>query len=301
MILHDNGLFLLKNDSFSYLFKVGKYGELQHLHFGTPVEITDADCFACIPGPGWGSNLVMDDADPHSCPDFIPLEWSGSGRGDYRESPLEIGRATDLRYVNHRILEGSQPMACGLPQAHGHCETLEITLEQSGLRLKLYYSLFETALVRRTVVGNTGDGEISLHKCMSFSMDLPGNYIMTTFHGGWSAEMRRMDNRVGGAKITNESRTGASSNQHNPGFFLREAGTYPIAAVVGMAVTESVEADPEAAAINYALKQTGDLDCGTYPQPGTVGALVNHQAATAPGIACTSYDFVQCGTRRCGE
>lgn len=83
--------------------------------------------------------------------------------------------------------------------------------------------------------------------------------------------------------------------------FLREAGTYPSAAVVGMAVTESVEADPEAAAINYALKQTGDLDCGTYPQPGTVGALVNHQAATAPGVACTSYDFVQCGTRRCGE
>ncbi|MBE6922128.1 MAG: alpha-galactosidase [Ruminococcaceae bacterium] len=225
MILHDNGLFLLKNDSFSYLFKVGKYGELQHLHFGAPVEITDADCFACIPGPGWGSNLVMDDADPHSCPDFIPLEWSGSGRGDYRESPLEIGRATDLRYVNHRILEGSQPMVCGLPQAHGDCETLEITLEQPGLRLKLYYSLFDTALVRRTVVENTGDGEISLHKCMSFSMDLPGNYIMTTFHGGWSAEMRRMDNRVGGAKITNESRTGASSNQHNPGFFLREAGT----------------------------------------------------------------------------
>jgi alpha-galactosidase len=48
---------------------------------------------------------------------------------------------------------------------------------------------------------------------------------MTTFHGGWSAEMRRMDNRVGGAKVTNESRTGASSNQHNPGFLLWENGT----------------------------------------------------------------------------
>ena len=225
MILHDNGLFLLKNDAFSYLFRVGKYGELQHLHFGTPVEITDAAAFACIPGPGWGSNLVMDDSDPHSCPDFIPLEWSGSGRGDYRESPLETGTATDLRYVNHRIPESSEPMACGLPQAHGDCETLEITLEQPGLRVKLYYSLFETALVRRTVLENTGDGEISLHKCMSFCLDLPGSYTMTTFHGGWSAEMRRQDNRVGGAKITNESRTGASSNQHNPGFLLWENGT----------------------------------------------------------------------------
>lgn len=83
--------------------------------------------------------------------------------------------------------------------------------------------------------------------------------------------------------------------------FLREAGTYPIAAVVGAALNQSVEAEPEAAAINYALQQTGDLDCGTYPQPGTVGALVNTQAATAPVISFAAYDYVRCGTRCCGE
>ncbi len=225
MILHDNGVFLLKNKEFSYLFRVGEYGQLQHLHFGAPVEIGDAEALTPNPGPGWGSNLLLEDADPHSCPDYFPLEWSGSGRGDFRESPLEIGQTTNLCYVNHKILEGIAPMACTLPQAKGDCETLEIVLEQPGLRLKLYYSLFETALVRRTVVENTGKEQISLGKCMSFSIDLPGNYIMTSFHGGWSAEMRRMDNRVGGAKIVNESRTGASSNQHNPGFMLREDGT----------------------------------------------------------------------------
>ena len=225
MILQDNGVFLLKNEQFSYLFRVGKYGELQHLHFGAPVEITDADAFGVIPGPGWGSNIVLDDSDPNSCLDYLSLEWSGSGRGDYREPPLEIGESTNLCYVNHRILEGPAPMDCTLPQAKGDCETLEVTLEQPGLRVKLYYSLFETALTRRCVLENTGEGPVTVHKCMSFSLDLPGSYIMTTFHGGWSAEMRRMDNRVGGAKVTNESRTGASSNQHNPGFFLREPDT----------------------------------------------------------------------------
>ena len=69
MILQDNGVFLLKNEQFSYLFRVGKYGELQHLHFGAPVEITDADAFGVIPGPGWGSNIVLDDSDPNSCLD----------------------------------------------------------------------------------------------------------------------------------------------------------------------------------------------------------------------------------------
>ena len=135
MILHDNGVFLLKNEAFSYLFRVGKYGELQHLHFGAPVEISDAAAFGVIPGPGWGSNIVLDDSDPNSCLDYLPLEWSGSGRGDYREPPLEIGESTNLRYVNHRILEGIAPMDCTLPQAKGDCETLEVTLEQPGLRV----------------------------------------------------------------------------------------------------------------------------------------------------------------------
>ena len=232
MILHDNGVFLLKNQEFSYLFRVGKYGELQHLHFGGPVELRDAEAFGVLPGLGWGSNLVLNDDDPGSCLDVLPLEWSGSGRGDYRESPLEIGRTTELRYVNHRILEGSVPMVCTLPQAKGDCETLEVTLEQPGLRVKLYYGLFSTALVRRAVVENMGREEIALQKCLSFSLDLPGSYTMASFHGGWSAEMRRMDNRVGGAKITNESRTGASSNQHNPGFLLWEEGTTENAGVV---------------------------------------------------------------------
>ena len=225
MILQDNGIFLLKNEHFSYLFRTTKYGQLQHLHFGAPVEITDADAFGVIPGPGWGSNIVLDDADPNSCLDYLPLEWSGSGRGDYREPPLEIGESSDLCYVNHRILEGPAPMVCTLPQARGDCETLEVVLEQPGLRATLYYSLFDTALVRRCVLENTGEAPVTIQKCMSFSLDLPGEYTMTTFHGGWSAEMRRVDNAVGGAKITNESRTGASSNQHNPGFFLWEKDT----------------------------------------------------------------------------
>jgi len=225
MILHNNGLFYLTNDTLSYLFRVGKYGELQHLHFGAPVKMEDADSFLCRQGLGWGSNIVLDDSDVESCLDFMALEWSGSGRGDYRESPLELaGQSTDLRYVNYEILEGVAPMTCGLPQAHGDCETLVITMEQAGLRVKLYYSLFDTALTRRTVVENTGDAAIRLQKVMSTSVDIFGSYTMASFHGGWSAEMRRHDAPVGGAKVVNESLTGASSNRHNPGFLLYEDG-----------------------------------------------------------------------------
>ncbi len=223
MIICQNGLFLLKNDNLSYLLQANKRGILRHLHFGAPVQIEDAEALSCRPGLGWGSNVLLEDADSGSSLSDIALDWSGSGRGDYRESPVEIGgKSTDLRYVNHEVIQGIAPMASCLPQAHGDCETLCITLEQPGLRLKLYYSLFATALTRRAVLENTSDTTQILHKLMSFSMDIPGQFHMTTFGGGWSAEMRKSVAPVGLNRVVSESTTGASSNRANPGFLLSE-------------------------------------------------------------------------------
>ncbi len=224
MITCKNNVFHIKTDAYSYLFRVDTFGMLQHLHFGVPVMTEDAAAFVCQPGLGWGSCTLLDDNDSGSCPDDKPLEWSSSGRGDYRESPLELcGQSTDFRYTGHRILNGTVPMICSLPQAHGEAETLEITLEQDGARLLLYYTAFPTALVRRTVLENTGDSPIAVGKIMSFSVDIHGSFTMATFNGGWIAEMRRHDVKVGGSKVVNESLTGASSNRHNPGFLLFEA------------------------------------------------------------------------------
>ena len=233
MIQSRNGVYHICTNAYSYMFRVDDYGILQHLHFGAPVRIEDAESFTCHPGLGWGSCTVLDDADSGSCLDDKSLEWSGSGRGDFRESPLELrGRSTDFRFAGVRMFEGSGLILCGLPQAHGDCETLEITLEQEDLRLKLYYTAFETALVRRTVLENTGTVPVTLNKLMSFSLDIHGDYTMTTFNGGWIAEMRRQDVAVGGSKVVNESLTGASSNRHNPGFLLSEPDATEDAGVV---------------------------------------------------------------------
>jgi len=179
MIIHKEGLFHLCTDHYSYLFSVDRFGCLQHLHFGAPVRTEDAAAFHTHPGLGWGSCTVLSDRDSGSCLDDKPLEWSSSGRGDYRESPIELcGAASDFRYQGFRILEGTAPMECGLPQAFGAPETLEITLEQSGARLTLYYTAFETALVRRAVLENTGESSFTLNKLMSMSMDIPGNFVV---------------------------------------------------------------------------------------------------------------------------
>ena len=223
MIECKNGLFHLRNHALSCLLRVNRYGLLEQVHFGAPVRSEDLDALAAQPGLGWGSSLLLNDKDPGSCPDAMALAWSGSGRGDFRESPLEMnGSATNFCYVNHKILQETPAMESGLPQSHGKGETLELTLEQKGARLKLYFILYETALTRFAVLENTGETPIALHKLMSFSMDLYGSFTMTTFNGGWAAEMQRCDTVVGASRVVNESATGASSNQHNPGFLLSE-------------------------------------------------------------------------------
>lgn len=223
MITYQNGVFLLKTEAYSCLLRIPSQGLPEQLHFGEPITIEDAQSLQLRPGLGWGSSVLLCDDDTGSCLDTMSLFWSGSGRGDYRESPLEIGESTDFRYVSHEILSGVAPMHA-LPQALGDCETLCITLEQPGLRLKLYFSLFETAMTRRTVLENTGTHPIRVQKIMSYMLDLPGNFDMTTFDGGWIAEMRKHTLPILDSRIVNESVTGASSNRHNPGFLLSEPG-----------------------------------------------------------------------------
>ena len=225
MITCKDGLFHLKNENLSLMFRVTRYGLLELLHFGEPVEDTDAQALACQPGLGWGASLLLNDADSESCPEYVGLLWSGSGRGDYRESPLELnGASTNFCYVNHRVLEESPAMVTCLPQAHGKADVLEISLEQPGAKLRLYFSLFDTALTRRAVLENTGSTPISIHKLMSMSMDLPGEFEFTSFHGSWIAEMGKHALPTTRTRCVIDSTTGASSNRTNPGFMLSQPG-----------------------------------------------------------------------------
>ena len=225
MITYENGIFALQGDGFTCLLRVNPWNTLEQLYFGPTVETSDWEAFACNPGIGWGASVLLEEGNPASCMDALPLAWSGSGRGDYRETPLDVGMSTDLRYVNHRILEQPEKMTSGLPQAHGDAETLEITMSQEGLELRLYFSVFGGALTRRAVVCNTSAEAITIHKCMSFLVDLPGDLEMTTFDGGWIAEMRKHVTPVTDSRVVNESTTGFSSHRHNPGFLLSEPGT----------------------------------------------------------------------------
>ncbi len=224
MITCNGGVFHLRGEDFSYLFRITQQGKPEHLHFGSPICCADAEALACKTGTGWGSSVLYQQ-EQNVCLDVLPLEWSGSGRGDYRESPLEIGRPTDFVYEGHAIVEGAAAMESGLPQAKNPGKTLVLTLCQpDGLTLYLYYSVFDRVLTRRAVLVNDTQQPITVRKLMSFSLDLPGSFEMTTFDGSWIAEMRPGKTAVGAARVVHESTTGFSSHRHQPGFLLSEPG-----------------------------------------------------------------------------
>ena len=302
MITEENGVFHIRTETYSYLFKIDAYGLAEHLHFGAPVKTRDALALSCRPGLGWGASILLDAKDTASCPDALPLEWSGSGRGDYRESPLELaGEPADFRYTGYKIHEGGVPMACGLPQAHDALETLEITLSQPGGELTLFYTAFPTAIVRRTVLTNTGDKPLRLNKLMSFCLDLPGSYTMATFNGGWIAEMRRCDTPVGASKVVNESLTGSSSNRHNPGFLLYEPGaTEDAGAVYGFNLIYSgnhyAAAQQSLQGLTRVMQGINDSNFSRELSPGecfeTPEAVLCHSDRGFGGLSANMHTFV---------
>ena len=163
MITYENGLFSIQEEQYSYLFRVNDYGLLEHLYFGAPVSDGDAAAFRLRSGLGWGCSVLLNEQDLGSCPDVMALEWSSSGRGDYRESPLALAESSaEPKYLHHEILDGIAPMESGLPQAQYAEQTLRVTLAQPGMEIDLYYTPFPTALTRRTVVRNTVNEPLTL-------------------------------------------------------------------------------------------------------------------------------------------
>ena len=223
MINVRQGVFHLRNEEASYLFRV-KDGFLEHLHFGARAETSDALAFAARPGCGWGDSTLYSEGSNADCLDILPLEWSGCGRGDYRESPLELsigGRAvsTDFRYLGCEVLKEPPPSA--LPVSRGQT-ILAVYLEDAAakLRLTLLYGVLPTVFTRRAILENCGSSAVHIRKCMSACTELPGDWELHTFSGGWIAEMQHTRTPVTQARTCLESTTGASSSRANPGFLL---------------------------------------------------------------------------------
>lgn len=233
----------------SYWFRVTEHGHLEHLYFGPSISgsaavVELADAVSLKRTAMLGTSVSYGDDATYAL-DNIPLEWSGSGFGDYRYSPCEIVMAdgsfsSDFRYVSHRVSAGSRNSE-QLPTAYDGTATLDITLadEATGLQLNLIFTTYDAVdvITRRVVLSNPESGSgsrrnrsrklaagpVEIRRLLSAMVDLPNrNFDLITFDGGWIKETHRQRREVQYGILVNSSTTGASSNRHNPGFLLAE-------------------------------------------------------------------------------
>ena len=213
--------FLLTNDNLSMVMRINS-GKLELLHLGRPVSENDAEALAVRPGTGWGTSTMFNE---QTCLDVLPLAWSESGMGDYRESPVAInvaGKCVSPSFLFESYNTDAHEMSSHLPAAHGEYESLCIIMTSEYAKLKLYFKLCDTALVRSCELVNISSVPISVTKLMSMMADIKGEFMMTTLDGGWIAETHEHEVPVSYSKLVNESLTGFSSNRHNPAFMLSD-------------------------------------------------------------------------------
>ena len=175
--------------------------------------------------------------DRNSFLDAFPMEYPGSGVGDYREGAIGVrtkqGHEGVLPlYKSHKIYYG-KPELAGLPATFGEaseCETLELTLTDAvlGLEVTLFYTIFSSldAITRSVRVKNSAKDTIYLTKVMSavFDMDNDREFEMLTMHGSWARERRIQKKPVGYGKQSCGSMRGESSHQEHPFLALLEKG-----------------------------------------------------------------------------
>ena len=229
MIENQDGLFCLHTRTTTMLLRLTEYGHPELVHYGARVTLRDAAGLAVKNSSAYGCCVNYSEDDPVYSLDTLPLAFSGAGRGDYRESPVELrhqnGASTDFRIRSCRVVEGSLPPE-GMPGGLGGDGTMILTLsdEAAGAELDLVFTVYEDTdvITRRAVLRNVGETPLAVTKLMSTMLDLPGTFVLTAFNGAHIAEMRRTDMRVGETRVVSESVTGFSSNRTNPGFLLSE-------------------------------------------------------------------------------
>ena len=174
----------ISNDAFSLILKVDKYGKVETTHFGASVDMEDAEALAVDPAMGWGNSILYEEGDSASCLERLPLFYSEQGRGDFRESPIELLKdgkpfTADFVFEGMEELERAPKSLSGLPFASDPLSVLRIDMKSlaGDLRLSVYISVFETAVTLRSVLFNDGD-DITVTKIASYSIDIPGEYDM---------------------------------------------------------------------------------------------------------------------------
>ncbi len=229
--------FKLDCNNISYVFHTTKYGHLENLYLGRLTDDTDFTLSQKKNNAGYGSSVCYSEGDTNYCLDDMMLEYSGIGKGDFRNSPIEIrmpqgGFVNDFIYQSHSITKGS-PTSKELPLAIEDTETGEnvqtLTIVTKDVALDVYLTIeyvvfpFSNIIARRVILENKEKNTLEIRKIMSLMIDLDQkDFDMVSFDGGWIKEAHRHESNLAEGIHIISSTTGGSSNRHNAGVILKK-------------------------------------------------------------------------------
>lgn len=236
--------FHLRTKNTSYIMDVYK-GYLRHLYYGNKLE---DDCYEAFYRNYFVGSYVEAELNTKdgSTLEVIPQELGTYGLGDYRENSFfartEEGFCSfDLKYEGHTIHDVKPEF--NMPHVRAG-QTLEVRLFDpvTKVRVKLFYTPVEDAIVRRTEVENATDGILTVEKIDSFAMDIPNkNYSLVGLVGRYGRERDISVQELNyGIKTLQSTRGNLSSHQTNPFIALGENGYHEnVGDAIGVALVYS--------------------------------------------------------------
>ena len=199
----------IDTDRTSYIMGVLPTGQPEHLYYGK--RLRPMDDYGPLRQKNvvpYGTMVNVSQDHKNIGLDDQCLEYSGLGKGDFREPAVELAfadgsRATDFRFVSSRTYRGRTGID-GLPTALGgesDVETTELTLRdpEKGLSLILTYCAYAACdvITRFATLRNDGGAPVRIDRLMSAQLDLfGGDWRFVTFDGCWAYERERKIGRA---------------------------------------------------------------------------------------------------------
>ncbi|MBQ2533513.1 MAG: alpha-galactosidase, partial [Lachnospiraceae bacterium] len=174
--------FVLNTTNTTYLFRVRKTGQLEHIYYGSRIHVASADDLAEQHSVAQGNSIAYTQEDLDMTLEDICLEMSGYGKGDIREPFVEVvchngSTTTDFVYESDAITTG-KPEFETLPGSYAKDDEVDhlcirMKDKNEGFVMELHYYVYEEedVITRSTKFINESEHSVSLRRLMSNCVD----------------------------------------------------------------------------------------------------------------------------------
>lgn len=226
MYIKDNFI-QLNTKNTSYIFRITKRGDAEHLYYGKRVPDGDWQPMVEKRSLLLVNSLYPSDDISYGIDD-MSFEYSFAHRGDSRACAmlLKDDKGEVFDFVFDSIQKGGLKFdnkAC----AYGSDEDIAVVFKCTDrkLTLKLWYSVFyDSDVIARTVqLINDGETDISVDNIMSYQLDIDGqDKKLLTFDGAWARERYKTEKSIEYGRYVSGSLSGMSSAECNPFFVVAQ-------------------------------------------------------------------------------